>query len=128
MTDPGGELQVRYFESNSRDFGLELFGVMDERQGIEHVVAHEQGMVLPGMVIAAGDSHTTTYGAFGAFGFGIGTSEIEHMLATQTLAYKKLKTLRVRVDGELPFAATAKDIVMLLIAQINGIFPDAGFN
>ena len=118
MTDPGGELQVRYFESNSRDFGLELFGVMDERQGIEHVVAHEQGMVLPGMVIAAGDSHTTTYGAFGAFGFGIGTSEIEHMLATQTLAYKKLKTLRVRVDGELPFAATAKDIVMLLIAQI----------
>lgn len=118
MTDPGGELQVRYFESNSLDFGLELFGVMDERQGIEHVVAHEQGMVLPGMVIAAGDSHTTTYGAFGAFGFGIGTSEIEHMLATQTLAYKKLKTLRVRVDGELPFAATAKDIVMLLIAQI----------
>lgn len=118
MTDPGGELQVRYFESNSRDFGLELFGVMDERQGIEHVVAHEQGMVLPGMVIAAGDSHTTTYGAFGALGFGIGTSEIEHMLATQTLAYKKLKTLRVTVNGELPFAATAKDIVMLLIAQI----------
>ncbi|MBW7984158.1 3-isopropylmalate dehydratase large subunit [Enterobacillus tribolii] len=118
MTDPGGELQVRYFESNSRDFGLELFDVMDERQGIEHVVAHEQGMVLPGMVIAAGDSHTTTYGAFGALGFGIGTSEIEHMLATQTLAYKKLKTLRVTVNGELPFAATAKDIVMLLIAQI----------
>ncbi|WPU25411.1 3-isopropylmalate dehydratase large subunit [Cedecea neteri] len=118
MTDPGGELQVRYFESNSRDFGLELFGVMDPRQGIEHVVAHEQGIVLPGMVIAAGDSHTTTYGAFGAFGFGIGTSEIEHMLATQTLAYKKLKTLRVTVNGELPFAATAKDIVMLLIAEI----------
>lgn len=118
MTDPGGELQVRYFESNSRDFGLELFGVMDARQGIEHVVAHEQGMVLPGMVIAAGDSHTTTYGAFGALGFGIGTSEIEHMLATQTLVYKKLKTLRVTVKGELPFAATAKDIVMLLIAQI----------
>lgn len=118
MTDPGGELQVRYFESNSRDFGLELFDVMDARQGIEHVVAHEQGIVLPGMVIAAGDSHTTTYGAFGAFGFGIGTSEIEHMLATQTLAYKKLKTMRVTVNGELPFAATAKDIVMLLIADI----------
>ncbi|MBU4682470.1 3-isopropylmalate dehydratase large subunit [Cedecea davisae] len=118
MTDPGGELQVRYFESNSRDFGLEMFDVMDARQGIEHVVAHEQGIVLPGMVIAAGDSHTTTYGAFGAFGFGIGTSEIEHMLATQTLAYKKLKTMRVTVNGELPFAATAKDIVMLLIADI----------
>lgn len=118
MTDPGGELQVRYFESNSRDFGLELFDVMDSRQGIEHVVAHEQGMVLPGTVIAAGDSHTTTYGAFGALGFGIGTSEIEHMLATQTLVYKKLKTLRVTVNGELPFAATAKDIVMLLISSI----------
>lgn len=118
MTDPGGELQVRYFESNSRDFGLELFDVMDPRQGIEHVVAHEQGMVLPGMVIAAGDSHTTTYGAFGALGFGIGTSEIEHMLATQTLAYKKLKTLRVTVNGELPPGATAKDIVMLLISSI----------
>jgi len=118
MTDPGGELQVRYFEENSRDFGLELFDVMDKRQGIEHVVAHEQGLVMPGMVIAAGDSHTTTYGAFGALGFGIGTSEIEHMLATQTLVYKKLKTMRVRVEGQLPIATVAKDIIMLLIERI----------
>jgi len=118
MTDPGGALQVKYFEENSRDFGLELFGVMDKRQGIEHVVAHEQGLVMPGMVIAAGDSHTTTYGAFGALGFGIGTSEIEHMLATQTLVYKKLKTMRVRVQGTLPVATVAKDIIMLLIERI----------
>ncbi len=118
MTDPGGELQVRYFEENSRDFEMELFDVMDKRQGIEHVVAHEQGLVMPGMVIAAGDSHTTTYGAFGALGFGIGTSEIEHMLATQTLVYKKLKAMRVLVQGTLPAATVAKDIIMLLIEQI----------
>nr|WP_154325270.1 3-isopropylmalate dehydratase large subunit [Pantoea sp. 201603H] len=118
MTDPGGELQVNYFEQNSRDFGIELFDVMDKRQGIEHVVAHEQGLVMPGMVIAAGDSHTTTYGAFGALGFGIGTSEIEHMLATQTLVYKKLKTMRVTVSGTLPVATVAKDIIMLLIERI----------
>ncbi|WP_337262495.1 MULTISPECIES: 3-isopropylmalate dehydratase large subunit [unclassified Serratia (in: enterobacteria)] len=118
MTDPGGELQVNYFRENSRDFGIELFDVMDKRQGIEHVVAHEQGLVMPGMVIAAGDSHTTTYGAFGALGFGIGTSEIEHMLATQTLVYKKLKTMRVTLQGELPDFTVAKDIIMALIEQI----------
>jgi 3-isopropylmalate/(R)-2-methylmalate dehydratase large subunit len=118
MTDPGGELQVRYFESNSQDFGIELFGVMDPRQGIEHVVAHEQGLIQPGMVIAAGDSHTTTYGAFGAFGFGIGTSEIEHLLATQTLVYKKLKTMRVTILGALASQITAKDIIMALVAHI----------
>ncbi|HGM5491797.1 TPA: 3-isopropylmalate dehydratase large subunit [Serratia fonticola] len=118
MTDPGGELQVNYFRDNSRDFDIELFDVMDKRQGIEHVVAHEQGLVMPGMVIAAGDSHTTTYGAFGALGFGIGTSEIEHLLATQTLVYKKLKTLRVSVQGQLPALSTAKDIIMALIERI----------
>ncbi|WP_410960073.1 aconitase family protein, partial [Salmonella sp. SAL4434] len=84
----------------------------------EHVVAHEQGLVMPGMVIAAGDSHTTTYGAFGALGFGIGTSEIEHLLATQTLVYRKLKTMRVSVQGELPFACSAKDIVLELLERI----------
>ncbi|WP_140921239.1 3-isopropylmalate dehydratase large subunit [Limnobaculum xujianqingii] len=118
MTDPGGQLQVDYFRENSRDFGIELFDVLDTRQGIEHVVAPEQGFVLPGMVIAAGDSHTTTYGALGAFGFGIGTSEIEHFLATQTLAYKRLKTMRVKVSGKLGPAVTAKDIIMLLIQKI----------
>jgi 3-isopropylmalate/(R)-2-methylmalate dehydratase large subunit len=111
MPDAGGARQVSYFAENCRDFGIELFDVLDKRQGIEHVVAPEQGFILPGMVVAAGDSHTTTYGALGAFGFGIGTSEIEHLLATQTLVYKRLKTLRVTVDGALGAGVTAKDII-----------------
>ncbi|WP_434557407.1 3-isopropylmalate dehydratase large subunit [Pseudomonas sp. Z4-20] len=118
MPDAGGARQVSYFAENCRDFGIELFDVLDKRQGIEHVVAPEQGFILPGMVVAAGDSHTTTYGALGAFGFGIGTSEIEHLLATQTLVYKRLKTLRVLVNGELGAGVTAKDIIMALIEQI----------
>lgn len=118
MADPGGARQVSYFTENCRDFGIELFDVLDERQGIEHVVAPEQGFILPGMMIAAGDSHTTTYGALGAFGFGIGTSEIEHLLATQTLIYKRLRTMRVTVEGELRAGMTSKDIIMALIRRI----------
>lgn len=118
MPDPGGARQVSYFGENCRDFGIELFDVLDKRQGIEHVVAPEQGFILPGMVVAAGDSHTTTYGALGAFGFGIGTSEIEHLLATQTLVYKRLKTMRVHVRGELGNGLTSKDIIMALIRRI----------
>jgi 3-isopropylmalate/(R)-2-methylmalate dehydratase large subunit len=118
MTDPGGELQVNYFRKNSQDFGMELFDVLDDRQGVEHVVAPEQGFILPGMVIAAGDSHTTTYGALGAFGFGIGTSEIEHYLATQTLVYKRLKSMRVTVNGSIGNGISAKDIIMALVGQI----------
>lgn len=118
MTDAGGQLQVDYFRQNAAHFGIELFDVMDPRQGIEHVVAHEQGLVMPGMVIAAGDSHTTTYGAFGALGFGIGTSEIEHLLATQTLIYRRLKTMQVKVEGELPYGCSAKDIILALIERI----------
>lgn len=118
MPDAGGALQVSYFEQNCRDFGIELFDVLDKRQGIEHVVAPEQGFILPGMVVAAGDSHTTTYGALGAFGFGIGTSEIEHLLATQTLVYKRLKSMRVTVTGDLGLGVTSKDIVMALIEKI----------
>ncbi|MGU9803451.1 UNVERIFIED_CONTAM: 3-isopropylmalate dehydratase large subunit [Pseudomonas sp. CM11] len=118
MPDAGGALQVSYFERNCRDFGIELFDVLDKRQGIEHVVAPEQGFILPGMVVAAGDSHTTTYGALGAFGFGIGTSEIEHLLATQTLVYKRLKTLRVNVHGRMGVGVTSKDIIMALIRDI----------
>lgn len=118
MPDPGGARQVSYLAENCQEFGIELFDILDKRQGIEHVVAPEQGFILPGMVIAAGDSHTTTYGALGAFGFGIGTSEIEHLLATQTLVYKKLKTMRVTVNGKLANGITAKDVVMALVAKI----------
>ncbi|SEO05477.1 3-isopropylmalate dehydratase large subunit [Pseudomonas sp. NFACC39-1] len=118
MPDAGGALQVSYFEQNCRDFAIELFDVLDKRQGIEHVIAPEQGFILPGMVVAAGDSHTTTYGALGAFGFGIGTSEIEHLLATQTLVYKRLKTLRVNVHGRMGAGVTSKDIIMALIRDI----------
>ncbi|WP_454863812.1 3-isopropylmalate dehydratase large subunit [Pseudomonas hormoni] len=118
MPDAGGARQVSYLAENCRDFGIELLDILDKRQGIEHVIAPEQGFILPGMVIAAGDSHTTTYGALGAFGFGIGTSEIEHLLASQTLVYKRLKSLRVTVDGELAPGLTSKDVIMALIGQI----------
>ncbi|MCI0916663.1 3-isopropylmalate dehydratase large subunit [Pseudomonas stutzeri] len=118
MPDAGGARQVSYLAENCQDFGIELFDVLNARQGIEHVVAPEQGFILPGMVVAAGDSHTTTYGALGAFGFGIGTSEIEHLLATQTLVYKRLKAMRVTVRGTLGTGVESKDIVMALIAQI----------
>jgi len=118
MPDAGGARQVSYLAENCADFGIELFDVLDKRQGIEHVIAPEQGFILPGMVVAAGDSHTTTYGALGALGFGIGTSEIEHLLASQTLVYKRLKTMRVTVDGELAPGLTAKDVIMALIGRI----------
>ena len=118
MADAGGALQVSYLQQNCEKFAIELFDVLDKRQGIEHVIAPEQGFILPGMVIAAGDSHTTTYGALGAFGFGIGTSEIEHLLATQTLVYKRLKSMRVTVEGELGTGLTSKDVIMALIGKI----------
>ncbi len=119
VPDEGGARQVAYLGENCRDFGIELFDILDSRQGIEHVVAPEQGFILPGMVIAAGDSHTTTYGALGAFGFGIGTSEIEHLLATQTLVYKRLKTMRVSVFGTIGSGVTSKDIILQLIREIS---------
>ncbi|WP_248730897.1 3-isopropylmalate dehydratase large subunit [Pseudomonas sp. MWU13-2517] len=118
MPDAGGARQVSYLAQNCRDFGIELLDILDKRQGIEHVIAPEQGFILPGMVIAAGDSHTTTYGALGAFGFGIGTSEIEHLLASQTLVYKRLKSMRVTVDGTLGAGLTSKDVIMALIGKI----------
>lgn len=118
VADKGAQGQIDYFMRNGRHFGIEMFDVLDPRQGIEHVVLPELGWVLPGLVIAAGDSHTTTYGAFGVVGFGIGTSDIEHLLATQTLIYTRLKTMRVTVEGELPLGVTAKDLVMALIRKI----------
>jgi 3-isopropylmalate/(R)-2-methylmalate dehydratase large subunit len=118
MADSGGQGQVDYFYENCRDFGIELFDILHPLQGIEHVVMTETGRVLPGMVIAAGDSHTTTYGALGAFGFGIGTSDIEHYLASQTLVYRRLKSFGVEVDGALGPGVTPKDVVMALIREI----------
>lgn len=110
--------QVSTLAANCNRHGIELFDMLDARQGIEHVVASEQGLVLPGMVIAAGDSHTTTHGAMGALGFGIGSSEIEHLLATQTLVYRVMRNLRVTVHGRLGPGVTAKDLVLALIRQI----------
>lgn len=118
VEDAGAQQQIDYFARNGRDFGIEMYDVLSARQGIEHVVLPELGWVMPGMVIAAGDSHTTTYGAFGSVGFGIGTSDIEHLLATQTLPYTRLATMRAHVDGALPIGVTAKDLVMALIRTI----------
>ncbi len=118
MPDLGAARQADYFAENCRDFGIELFDVLHASQGIEHVVMPELGLVLPGTVIAAGDSHTTTYGAFGALGFGIGTSDIEHYLATQTVLYSRLKSMRVTVEGCLSAGVRSKDVVMALIRQI----------
>lgn len=118
MADAGGARQNAYFAENCRDFGIELFDLLHPLQGIEHVVMPELGLVLPGMVIAAGDSHTSTYGAFGCLGFGIGTSDIEHYLATQTLIYRRLRAMRVTVTGRLAPGVTAKDLVMALIERI----------
>ena len=118
VQDAEAQRQIEYFAENGREFGIEMFDVLSSRQGIEHVVLPELGWVLPGLVIAAGDSHTTTYGAFGSIGFGIGTSDIEHLLATQTLRYTRAKTMRVMVTGRLPIGVTAKDLVMTLIRVI----------
>ncbi len=112
------DVQTAYFSSNCRDFGIELFDLFHKQQGIEHVVMPELGLVMPGLVIAAGDSHTTTYGAFGALGFGIGTSDIEHLLATQTLVYRRLRNMRIEVNGVLPLGITAKDLIMAVIRKI----------
>ncbi len=110
--------QAANFTRNCRKHGIHLFDVQDREQGIEHVVAPEIGLIRPGMVVLCGDSHTTTYGALGALGFGIGTSEVEHVLATQTLIYRVAKDMRIRVDGKLAAGVSAKDLVLYIIARI----------
>jgi 3-isopropylmalate/(R)-2-methylmalate dehydratase large subunit len=110
--------QADNFASNCAAHDISLFDVNDARQGIEHVVAPESGLIRPGMVVLCGDSHTTTYGALGALGFGIGTSEIEHVLATQTLVYRVATSMRIQVDGRLPPGTTAKDLVLYIVARI----------
>jgi 3-isopropylmalate/(R)-2-methylmalate dehydratase large subunit len=118
IDDPESALQVQTLAENARDFGIEYYDEMDRRQGIVHVVGPEQGFTLPGMTIVCGDSHTSTHGAFGALAHGIGTSEVEHVLATQTLMQKKAKNMRVTVDGKLPDGVTAKDVILAIIGEI----------
>ena len=118
ITDPEAKLQVETLEQNARDFGIQYFGMGDIRQGICHVIGPEQGWTLPGTTIVCGDSHTATHGAFGALAFGIGTSEVEHVLATQTLQQAPSKNMRVSVNGKLPVGVTAKDIALAVIAKI----------
>ncbi|AQS40756.1 MAG: 3-isopropylmalate dehydratase large subunit [Candidatus Tokpelaia hoelldobleri] len=111
-------IQVETLARNTAEFGVEYYSENDIRQGIVHIVGPEQGFTLPGMTIVCGDSHTSTHGAFGALAHGIGTSEVEHVLATQTLIQKKAKNMLVRVDGQLPAGVTAKDIVLAIIGEI----------
>jgi 3-isopropylmalate/(R)-2-methylmalate dehydratase large subunit len=118
IQDPPSALQATNLARNCGMHDIVLFDTNDALQGIEHVIAPELGMIRPGMVVLCGDSHTTTYGALGALGFGIGTSEVEHVLATQTLVYRLAKDMRIRVDGELGQGATAKDLIMHIIAGI----------
>jgi 3-isopropylmalate/(R)-2-methylmalate dehydratase large subunit len=119
ITDPISREQVVTLDANIREFGAAAyFPFLDQRQVIVHVIGPEQGATLPGMTVVCGDSHTSTHGAFGALAFGIGTSEVEHVLATQTLLIKKAKNMRVRVEGRLPFGCTAKDIVLAVIGRI----------
>ncbi|MEG3638949.1 3-isopropylmalate dehydratase large subunit [Magnetococcus sp. PR-3] len=118
IKDPVSKLQVDTLDNNCSAFGITEFSMGDIRQGVVHVMAPEQGISLPGFTMVCGDSHTATHGAFGALAFGIGTSEVEHVLATQTLMQKRPKTMLIRVDGELPEGSTAKDIILYIIGQI----------
>ena len=116
--DPESEQQIAYLAENAKLFGLEYFNEFDKRQGIVHIIGPEQGFTLPGMTLVCGDSHTGTHGAFGALAYGIGTSEVEHVLATQTLIQNKSKNMRAVVDGKLPHGVTAKDIILAIIGEI----------
>jgi len=118
IDDPISRLQVTTLGQNCEHFGITEFGMSDPRQGIVHVIGPEQGATLPGMTIVCGDSHTSTHGAFGALAFGIGTSEVEHVMATQCLIQRKSKNMRVWIDGELRSGVTAKDVVLAVIGEI----------
>jgi 3-isopropylmalate/(R)-2-methylmalate dehydratase large subunit len=118
IAEEQSRIQIETLQQNCRDFGIQLFDVDDIRQGIVHIIGPEQGFTLPGMTIVCGDSHTSTHGAFGALAFGIGTSEVEHVLATQTLLQKRPRNMRVSVEGALPFGVTAKDVILAIIGKI----------
>ena len=122
IDDKDSKIQVETLEKNCKEFGIKLFGMNDKRQGIVHIIGPEQGFTQPGTVIVCGDSHTATHGAFGALAFGIGTSEVEHVLATQTLMQKKSKNFRVNITGKLPTGVTSKDVIL----QTIGIIGTAG--
>src|ERR1700743_1640745 len=116
--DPESEAQIKYLAENAKFFGLEYYDEFDKRQGIVHIIGPEQGFTLPGVTLVCGDSHTATNSAFGALAYGIGTSEVEHVLATQTLIQTKSKNMRAVVDGKLPEGVTAKDIILAIIGEI----------
>src|SRR5216110_2089567 len=116
--DPESAAQIAYLAENAKLFGLEYFDEFDKRQGIVHIIGPEQGFTLPGTTLACGDSHTATHGAFGALAYGIGTSQVEHVLATQTLILTKSKNMRAVVDGKLPQGVAAKDIILAIIGEI----------
>ncbi|MGE7419132.1 3-isopropylmalate dehydratase large subunit, partial [Methylobacterium tarhaniae] len=118
IEDPESRTQIDTLADNVREFGIEYYDALDKRQGIVHIIGPEQGFTLPGQTIVCGDSHTSTHGAFGALAHGIGTSEVEHVLATQTLIQKKAKNMRAVVDGRLPAGVTAKDIILAIIGEI----------
>jgi len=118
ILDGESKLQVDTLEKNCKEFGVELFGMNDKRQGIVHIIGPEQGFTQPGTIIVCGDSHTATHGAFGSLAFGIGTSEVEHVLATQTLVQKKSKNFRINVNGQLAVGVTSKDVILQIIGKI----------
>ena len=118
IDDQESKTQVETLEKNCKEFGIELFDMKDKRQGIVHIIGPEQGFTQPGTVIVCGDSHTATHGAFGALAFGIGTSEVEHVLATQTLIQKKSKNLCINITGKLPMGVTSKDVILQTIGKI----------
>ena len=118
IEDEESRIQIEALDQNCADFGVELYDMNDIRQGICHVIGPEQGFTLPGTTMVCGDSHTATHGAFGCLAFGIGTSEVEHVLATQTMIQTKAKNMRVTVDGELPIGVTAKDMILAIIGEI----------
>src|SRR3970040_1778178 len=118
IADPVSRLQVETLDQNCHDYGITEFGVTDRREGIVHVIGPEQGATLPGMTVVCGDSHTSTHGAFAALAFGIGTSEVEHVMATQCLLIKKSRAMQVLVDGALHKGVTAKDIALAVIGKI----------
>jgi len=118
ISDEESKIQVDTLDANCKEFGIEVFGMNDKRQGIVHIIGPEQGFTQPGTIIVCGDSHTATHGAFGALAFGIGTSEVEHVLATQTLVQKKSKNFRINVNGTLPLGVTSKDVILQIIGKI----------